>query len=91
LLAQEDLSGKKKRLAGSKLPWMLLLLGVAGLGGEPAQAFTAYDCSNRSNIVKSYLMLEPETCTVSDANGEMKTVVYGKIVQMKQDQIILIF
>jgi hypothetical protein len=45
--------GNKRKLPGVKLPWTLLLLGVIGLGSGQAQKFTAYDCSNRSNIVKS--------------------------------------
>jgi hypothetical protein len=56
-----------------------------------AEAFTAYDCSNRSNIVESYLLLEPDACAISDKTGEFETTMYGEIVQMKQDQIILIF
>jgi hypothetical protein len=36
-------------------------------------------------------LLEPDACAASDSNGEVETVVYGEIVQMKQDRIIPIF
>ncbi len=47
-------------------------------------AFTAYVCTNRSNIVESYLLQEPDACATSDRNGEIETTVYEEIVQMKQ-------
>ncbi len=60
-------------------------------GGRQVDAFTAYDCSNRSNIVESYSLLEPDACAVSDKTGEIETTVYREIVWIKQDQIIPIF
>jgi hypothetical protein len=44
----------------------------------------AYECSNRSNIVKAYSLLEPDVCAASNGNGEMETMVNGEI---KQDRI----
>jgi hypothetical protein len=55
-------SRKRTRLVGNKLPWMLMILGVIGLNSIPVQTFTAYDCSNRSNIGESYALLEPDAC-----------------------------
>jgi hypothetical protein len=60
------------------------------IGGQ-ADAFTAYNCSNRSNIVESYSLLEPDGCAASDKTGEFETAKYGEIVQIKQDRIIPIF
>jgi hypothetical protein len=37
--------------------WMLTCLMVSSV-----EAFTAYDCSNRSNVVESYSLLEPDAC-----------------------------
>jgi hypothetical protein len=68
-----------------KLPLVTIVLGLVGMLGGPAKAFMAYDCSNRSNIVDSYSLLEPDACAVSDKTGEFETAVYGEIVQMKQD------
>jgi hypothetical protein len=39
-------------------------------------------------IMESYSLLEPDACAASDGHGEMETVVYGEIVQMRQDKII---
>ncbi len=59
--------------------------------GWPTSAFTAFDSTNKSNIVESYLLLEPDACTTTDSNGEIKTVMYREIVQMKQEKIVPIF
>jgi hypothetical protein len=69
----------------------LMLLGLAWGIGRLAEVFTAYGCSNRSNIGESYSLLEPEACAASDGNRELETVFYGEIVQMKQERIIPIF
>jgi hypothetical protein len=58
--------------------WMLTM--VACLVGEPVAVFTAYDCSNRSNVVESYSLLEPDACANSGREGEVETLVYGEIV-----------
>jgi hypothetical protein len=69
--------------------WTLMI--VACLAGGPAAAFTAYDCSDQSNIVESYSLLEPYACANSGKDGEVETTVYGEIVQIKQDRMIPVF
>jgi hypothetical protein len=59
--------------------------------GGPVNAFTAYDCSNRSNIIESYSLLEPDACVNTGKEGEVETTVYGEIVQIKQDRMIPVF
>jgi hypothetical protein len=59
--------------------------------GHPASSFTSYDCTNRSTIVESYPLLEPDACAITGGNREVEMIVYGEIVQMKQDRIIPIF
>ncbi len=51
----------------------------------------AYDCSNKSNVIESYSLLEPDVCANSDKVGEVETTVYGEIVQIKQDRMIPVF
>jgi hypothetical protein len=41
----------------------------------PAEGFTAYDCSNRSNMVESYSLLEPDACANMGRDGEVETTV----------------
>jgi hypothetical protein len=38
---------------------------IACLGAGPVGAFTAYDCTNRSNVVEAYSLLEPDACASS--------------------------
>jgi hypothetical protein len=52
---------------------MLMILGVTGSSSTPVKAFTAYDRSNRSNIVESYSLLEPDACAACVRNGEVET------------------
>jgi hypothetical protein len=53
--------------------------------------FTAYDCSNRTNVVEAYSLLEPDACANMGKDGEVETTVYGEIVQIKQDRMIPVF
>ncbi len=72
---------RRRRNAGAGwLPLMLMLLCISG---HPAEGFTAYDCSNRNNIVESYSLLEPDACANMGKEGEVETMVYGEIVQIK--------
>jgi hypothetical protein len=81
---------KKRRRAGAGwLPLTLALLMC--LAGSPVEGFTAYDCSNRSNIMEAYSLLEPDDCANMGKEGEVETTVYGEIVQIKQDQMIPVF
>jgi hypothetical protein len=55
---QEEIKRRKGRKA-SRLPLVLMLFC---LSGQAVKGFTAYDCSNRSNILESYLLLEHDSC-----------------------------
>ncbi len=55
--------------------WMLTM--IACLTGNPAVAFIAYDCSNSTNLVEAYSLLEPDTCANMGKDGEVETSVYG--------------
>jgi hypothetical protein len=61
------------------------------LAGSPVEGFTAYDCSNPRNVMEAYSLLEPDACANMGKEGEVKTTVYGEIVQIKQDWMIPVF
>ncbi len=84
---REEVKRRKGRKA-SRLPLMLMLLCFSG---QAVEGFTAYDCSNRSNIVESYLLLEPDVCANIGKEGVVETTVYGEIVQIKQVRMIPVF
>ncbi len=69
--------------------WMLTVFPC--LMRSPLAAFTTYDCSNRSNVVESYSLLEPDACANMGRDGEVETTVYGEIIQIKQDRMIPVF
>jgi hypothetical protein len=58
----------------------LIKLGMVSimwnLGAPPsAETFTAYDCTNQSNLVEYVLLLKPDACSASEGNGEMETTM----------------
>jgi hypothetical protein len=69
--------------------WMLTML--ACLVGNPVNAFIAYDCSNSTNLVEAYSLLEPDACANMGKDGEVETSVYGEVAQVKQDRMIPVF
>jgi hypothetical protein len=81
---------KKRRRAG--MGWLpLTLVLLLCFSGHPAEGFTAYDCSNWSNIVEAYSLLAPDACANIGKEGEVETTVYKEIVQIKQDRMIPLF
>ncbi len=80
-----------KRRKGGKASRLPLVLMLFCLSGRAVEGFTAYDCSNRSNIVESYSLLEPDACANMGKEGEVETAVYGEIVQIKQNRMIPVF
>jgi hypothetical protein len=81
--------GVKKGIRGSyRLPDTLTLMSLIGILGSLAYAFTAYDCTNRSNIVESYSLLDLDACSATDKNWEVETTMDGEILQKKQERII---
>ncbi len=81
----------RRRNPGLMLKPLWMLTVFACLMRSPVVAFTAYDCSNRSNVVESYSLLELDACANMGRDGEVETTVYGEIVQIKQDRMIPVF
>jgi hypothetical protein len=82
---------QRRRRGVGLLPMPLALLMC--LVVTPVGGFTAYDCSNRSNVVESYSLLEPDACTNMGRDGKVvgETTVYHEIIQIKQDRMIPVF
>jgi hypothetical protein len=80
---------KRGRRGVGLLPMPLALLMCLMVGS--VSGFTAYDCSNRTNVVEAYSLLEPDACANMGKDGEVETTVYGEIVQIKQDRMIPVF
>jgi hypothetical protein len=58
---------------------VLIMLGMIGIRESPGNAFTAYNCTNRSNVVESYTVLEPDACATSDGNREFELLCLEKL------------
>jgi hypothetical protein len=84
----ENFRSRRRASKGGCLPFTLAIICLMG---SPLKAFTAYDCSNRSNIIESYLLLEPDASANTGKEVEVETTVYGEIIQIKQDRMIPVF
>jgi hypothetical protein len=87
----EAIRKRRRRTPGLMLKPLWMLTVIACLAGSPVEAFTAYDCTNRSNVVEAYSLLEPDACANMGRDGEVETTVFGEIVQLKQDRMIPVF
>jgi hypothetical protein len=87
----EAIRKRRRRSLGLMLKPLWMLTVFACLMRSTVAAFTAYDCSNRSNVVESYSLLEPDACANMGRDGEVETTVYGEIVQIRQDRMIPVF
>ncbi len=58
----EAIRKRRRRNPGLMLKPLWMLTVFVCLVRSPVAAFTAYDCSNRSNVVESYFLLEPDAC-----------------------------
>jgi hypothetical protein len=87
----EAIRKRRRRTPGLMLKPLWMLTVFVCLMRNPVAAFTAYDCSNRSNVVEAYSLLEPDACANMGRDGEVETTVYGEIVQIKQDRMIPVF
>ncbi len=88
---EKTLEGRREAARPGRTGGLPLVLTLICLLGGQASAFTAYDCSNRSNVIESYSLLEPDACTNTGKEGEVETTVYGEIMQIKQDRMIPVF
>jgi hypothetical protein len=87
----EDIQEEIKKRKGRGVSRLSLMLTFLCFTGQAVKGFSAYDCSNRSNIVESYSLLEPDVCANMGKEGEVETTVYGEILKIKQDRMIPVF
>ncbi len=73
-----------QELSMGKLPPITLVLGLVGMLGGPVEAFTAYDCSNRSNIVYSYSLLETDACQFWTRRGNSRQPCSRKLYRLSR-------
>jgi hypothetical protein len=80
----EAIRQRRKKHPGLMIKPLWMLTIVSCLALQPARAFTAYDCTNRSNVVEAYSLLEPDACASSSRDGEVETTVFGEILSADQ-------
>ncbi|OBQ32322.1 MAG: hypothetical protein AN484_28065, partial [Aphanizomenon flos-aquae WA102] len=53
--------------------------------------FTAYDCTNQTNAVVAYSLIDPAPCEDRSKGAEVERVVHGELVQQKKDRMLSVF
>jgi hypothetical protein len=66
------------------LPFLLHLCSL----GTQVNAFSAFDCQNRSNRVTAYSLIEPESCHGHVSDLRFVRVLSAEIIQVKKTRII---
>ena len=56
-----------------------------------ARAFTAYNCSNRSNNVEVFSLLEPASCHAASINLRVERTLPAEIIQVKKTRMVPVF
>ena len=75
------------------LPWSISALFLAmalllGMQIPRARAFTAYNCSNRSNNVEVFSLLEPASCHAASIDLRGKRTLPTEIIQVKKTRMV---
>ncbi len=76
-IRETNMAIRRRRRAGTGLHPMPLALLMC-LMVSSAEGFTAYDCSNRSNVVEAYSLLEPDACANMGKDGGLSLPCTGK-------------
>ena len=56
---------------------------LLGMNVPRVSGFTAYNCSNRSNNVEVYLLLEPASCHSTSLDFRVERIMPSEIIQIR--------
>jgi hypothetical protein len=70
---------------------MMMSVMACVMIATPVTAFMAYDCSNSSNIVEAYSLLEPAPFHASGFEHRFERIISAKIIQQKRERTVPIF
>jgi hypothetical protein len=80
--------GNRKLAEARSIMVGVIAMLTASLAG--VEGFKAYDCSNSSNPVDMYFLLDPEPCPDVAMDHVVERMLHGEIVQMKRERLIRI-
>jgi hypothetical protein len=69
---------RRRRGLGLMLKPLWMLTVVTCLMGSPVDAFIAYDCSNNTNVMESYSLLEPAPVPTWGRTGRLRPPCTGR-------------
>jgi hypothetical protein len=70
---------------------MMMTVMACVMIATPVTAFMAYDCSNSSNIVEAYSLLEPAPCHASGFKHRFERIISVEIIQQKRERTVPTF
>jgi hypothetical protein len=70
---------------------MMMSVTACVMIATPVTAFMDYDCSNSSNIVEAYSLLEPAPCHASGFEHRFERIISAEIIQQKRERTVPIF
>jgi hypothetical protein len=70
---------------------MMMTMMACAMIVTPVTAFMAYDCSNSSNVVEAYSLLEPAPCHASGFEHRYERIISAEIIQQKRERTVPVF
>ena len=66
----------------------MMIAILLGMNVPRVSGFTAYDCSNRSNNVEVYSLLEPASCHSASLDLRVERIMPAEIIQVKKTRVV---
>ncbi len=85
-----EMVNRKLTRARATLVGVIAMLTASLASLARVEGFQAYDCSNSSNPVDMYSLLDPEPCPDVAMDHVVERMMHGEIVQMKRERLIRI-
>ena len=76
------------RTSWSLTALFLMAAILLGMNVPRVSGFTAYDCSNRSNNVEVYSLLEPASCHSASLDLRVERIMPAEIIQVKKTRVV---
>jgi hypothetical protein len=70
---------------------VMMAVMACAMIATPVTGFMAYDCSNASNVVEAYSLLEPAPCHASGFEHRYQRIISAEIIQQIRERTVPVF
>ena len=81
---------RQELLPLNSLPLMMTMMLFMLAGLPECTAFRGYDSNNQSSQIEQYSLLDPEPCGNMEKVHAIERELYGEIVQIKKERLVLV-